>query len=68
MRTFTSVGRYRPDRGPSNAVAPRSRLMAQTIALTGGTVYPVSGPKIDMALSLIATGAPRRWRQRLDSR
>jgi len=24
-----------------------SRLTAQTVAITGGTVYPVSGPKIE---------------------
>lgn len=31
-------------------------LLAQTIAITGGTVYPVSGPKIDNATVLIQNG------------
>jgi len=31
-------------------------LLAQTIAITGGTVYPVSGPKIDHATVLISGG------------
>ena len=31
-------------------------LLAQTIAITGGTVYPVSGPKIDNATVLIHDG------------
>jgi len=31
-------------------------LLAQTIALTGGTVYPVSGPKIEHATVLIRDG------------
>ena len=31
-------------------------LLAQTIAITGGTVYPVSGPKIDHATVLIQGG------------
>jgi imidazolonepropionase-like amidohydrolase len=31
-------------------------LLAQTIAITGGTVYPVSGPKIDHATVLIRDG------------
>ncbi|MGH7520672.1 MAG: amidohydrolase family protein [Gemmatimonadales bacterium] len=31
-------------------------LLAQTIALTGGTVYPVSGPKIENATVLIRDG------------
>jgi imidazolonepropionase-like amidohydrolase len=31
-------------------------LLAQTIAITGGTVYPVSGPKIDNATVLIRDG------------
>jgi imidazolonepropionase-like amidohydrolase len=31
-------------------------LLAQTIAITGGTVYPVSGPKIDNATVLIQGG------------
>jgi len=31
-------------------------LLAQTIAITGGTVYPVSGPKIDNATVLISGG------------
>jgi len=31
-------------------------LLAQTIAITGGTVYPVSGPKIDNATVLITGG------------
>jgi imidazolonepropionase-like amidohydrolase len=31
-------------------------LLAQTIAITGGTVYPVSGPKIDNATVLIRNG------------
>lgn len=32
-------------------------LLAQTIAITGGTVYPVSGPKIENATVLIRDGA-----------
>jgi len=31
-------------------------LLAQTIAITGGTVYPVSGPKIEHATVLISGG------------
>ncbi|MGH7607034.1 MAG: amidohydrolase family protein, partial [Gemmatimonadales bacterium] len=31
-------------------------LLAQTIAITGGTVYPVSGPKLDNATVLIQGG------------
>src|SRR2546423_13132369 len=31
-------------------------LLAQTIAITGGTVYPVSGPKIANATVLIRDG------------
>src|SRR2546429_9030502 len=31
-------------------------LLAQTIAITGGTVYPVSGPKITNATVLIRDG------------
>src|SRR5256885_15579035 len=31
-------------------------LLAQTIAITGGTVYPVSGPKINNATVLIRDG------------
>src|SRR2546421_11456505 len=31
-------------------------LLAQTIAITGGTVYPVSGPKIENATVLIRDG------------
>lgn len=31
-------------------------LLAQTIAITGGTVYPVSGPKIENATVLIQNG------------
>ncbi len=31
-------------------------MLAQTIAITGGTVYPVSGPKIDNATVLIRDG------------
>src|SRR5438105_15657837 len=31
-------------------------LLAQTIAITGGTVYPVSGPKISNATVLIRDG------------
>ncbi len=31
-------------------------LLAQTIAITGGTVYPVSGPKIEHATVLIRDG------------
>jgi hypothetical protein len=31
-------------------------LLAQTIAMTGGTVYPVSGPKIENATVLIRDG------------
>ncbi len=31
-------------------------LLAQTIAITGGTVYPVSGPKLDNATVLIRDG------------
>jgi len=31
-------------------------LLAQTIAITGGTVYPVSGPKIDNATVVIRDG------------
>ena len=31
-------------------------ILAQTIALTGGTVYPVSGPKIDHATVVIQNG------------
>jgi imidazolonepropionase-like amidohydrolase len=33
-----------------------SRLEAQTIAITGGTVYPVSGPRIDRGTVLIRDG------------
>ena len=33
-----------------------SRLTAQTIAITGGTVYPVSGPKIERGTVLIRDG------------
>jgi imidazolonepropionase-like amidohydrolase len=32
-------------------------LLAQTIAITGGTVYPVSGPKLENATVLIRAGA-----------
>ncbi|HEX4560727.1 MAG TPA: hypothetical protein VH113_02750, partial [Gemmatimonadales bacterium] len=31
-------------------------ILAQTIALTGGTVYPVSGPKIEHATVVIQNG------------
>lgn len=31
-------------------------LLAQTVAITGGTVYPVSGPKLDNATVLIRDG------------
>src|SRR5690348_17820373 len=31
-------------------------LLAQTIAITGGTVYPVSGPKIEHGTVLIRDG------------
>src|SRR5215510_14168893 len=31
-------------------------LLAQTIAITGGTVYPVSGPKIENATVIIRDG------------
>ena len=31
-------------------------LLAQTIAITGGTVYPVSGPKIEGGTVLIRNG------------
>ena len=31
-------------------------LLAQTIAITGGTVYPVSGPKLERATVLIQNG------------
>src|SRR5258706_16446268 len=31
-------------------------LLAQTIAITGGTVYPVSGPKLEHATVLIRDG------------
>jgi len=31
-------------------------LLAQTIAITGGTVYPVSGPKVERATVLIQNG------------
>ena len=31
-------------------------LLAQTIAITGGTVYPVSGPKLENATVLIRDG------------
>jgi len=31
-------------------------LLAQTIAITGGTVYPVSGPKVANATVLIRDG------------
>jgi len=31
-------------------------LLAQTIAITGGTVYPVSGPKLEQATVLIQNG------------
>jgi imidazolonepropionase-like amidohydrolase len=31
-------------------------LTAQTVAITGGTVYPVSGPKIDRGTVLIRDG------------
>src|SRR4030065_2683791 len=31
-------------------------ILAQTIAITGGTVYPVSGPKIEHATGLIRDG------------
>ena len=31
-------------------------LLAQTVAITGGTVYPVSGPKIENATVLIRDG------------
>ena len=36
--------------------ASGSRLPAQTIAITGGTVYPVSGPKIERGTVLMLTG------------
>src|SRR5512146_3315620 len=32
------------------------RLLAQTMAITGGTVYPVSGPKIDHGTVTIRDG------------
>ena len=35
-------------------------LLAQTIAITGGTVYPVSGPKIENATVLIREGEHAR--------
>ena len=31
-------------------------VTAQTIAITGGTVFPVSGPKIDRGTVLIVNG------------
>jgi len=34
-------------------------LLAQTIAITGGTVYPVSGPKMENATVLIRDGRIR---------
>ena len=44
-------------------------LLAQTIAITGGTVYPVSGPKIEHATVLIRDGQHRgRGHQRGDPR
>jgi len=36
--------------------AHSSPLTAQTIAITGGTVYPVSGPKIERGTVLIKDG------------
>lgn len=35
---------------------PPARLSAQTIAITGGTVYPVSGPRIENGTVLIQDG------------
>jgi imidazolonepropionase-like amidohydrolase len=37
-------------------VWPPARLSAQTFAITGGTVYPVSGPKLDGATVVIREG------------
>src|SRR5689334_3168222 len=46
---------------PSAGGRPRERpmialLLAQTIAITGGTVYPVSGPRIERATVVIRDG------------
>lgn len=38
------------------AFAPAPCLVAQTVAITGGTVYPVSGPKISNGTVLIRDG------------
>jgi imidazolonepropionase-like amidohydrolase len=37
-------------------LAPAAPLAAQTVAITGGTVYPVSGPKIERGTVLIRDG------------
>src|SRR5665213_2398403 len=38
------------------AIAIAASADAQTIAITGGTVYPVSGPKIEHGTVVIANG------------
>ncbi|MGE0352914.1 MAG: amidohydrolase family protein [Gemmatimonadales bacterium] len=42
--------------GVALLLAGATRLEAQAIAITGGTVYPVSGPKIENATVLIENG------------
>ena len=39
-------------------IAAPSQVAAQTIAITGGTVYPVSGPKLEHGTVLIRDRAP----------
>ena len=40
----------------ATAIAPVSTVAAQTIAITGGKVYPVSGPPIENGTVLIKDG------------
>jgi imidazolonepropionase-like amidohydrolase len=40
----------------ATALQPASPLLAQTLAITGGTVYPVSGPKIENGTIVISNG------------
>jgi imidazolonepropionase-like amidohydrolase len=56
-RSFSLVSARRLRTAALLAVAAvAAPLAAQTVAITGGTVYPVSGPKIDHATVLIRDG------------
>src|SRR2546425_2793345 len=49
--------RFRAGPGPRTGERPMiALLLAQTIAITGGTVYPVSGPKLEHATVLMQNG------------